>query len=112
MASTRLQIARWEEELYQILRQLNPNVPVYVVKREDGTGRLPTLHRNLLLPIGHIDPDETIPAKEKPIPKPRRKKTQLNQEEHQEELTNMSYWIVLITIVTAIYGRLLTKSRT
>ena len=79
---------RWEEEPYQILRQPNPDVPVYVVKREDGTGRLRTLHRNLLLPIGHIDPDERSLATEKPIPKPRQKKTQLNQEEHQEELTN------------------------
>jgi hypothetical protein len=79
---------RWEEEPYQILRQPNPDVPVYVVKREGGTGRLRTLHRNLLLQIGHIDPDETNPAKEKPISKPRQKKTQLNQEEHQEELTN------------------------
>jgi hypothetical protein len=61
---------------------------VYVVKREDGTGRLRTLHRNLLLPIGRIDPDETNLAQEKPIPKPRQKKEQLNQEEHQGELTN------------------------
>jgi hypothetical protein len=79
---------RWEEESYQILRQPNPDVPVYVVIREDGTGRLRILHRNLLLPIGHIDPDERSQATKKPIPKPRQKKTQLNQEEHQEELTN------------------------
>jgi hypothetical protein len=79
---------RWEEEPYQILRQPNPDVPVYVVKREDGTGRVRTLHRNLLLPIGYIDPDETILVTEKPIPKPRQKKTQRNQDEHQEELAN------------------------
>jgi hypothetical protein len=28
---------RWKEERYRILRHLNPDVPVYAVKREDGT---------------------------------------------------------------------------
>ena len=48
---------RWEEDPYQIVHQPNPEVPVFVVKREDGTGRTRTLHRNLLLPIGCIDPE-------------------------------------------------------
>lgn len=42
---------KWEEEAYIVLRQPNKEVPVYVVQREDGTGKKRTLHRNLLLPI-------------------------------------------------------------
>lgn len=39
---------KWEEEAYIILRQPIKEVPVYVVQREDGTGKKRTLHRNLL----------------------------------------------------------------
>ena len=33
------------------------NFPVYKVKREDGVGKIRTLYRNLLLPIGSIEPN-------------------------------------------------------
>lgn len=39
---------KWEEEAYIILRQPIKEVPVYVVQREDETGKKRTLHRNLL----------------------------------------------------------------
>ena len=45
---------RWEKQPYIVQRQPNEAIPVYVVKREDGTGPDRTLHRNLLLPIGHL----------------------------------------------------------
>ena len=38
-----------------------PDVPVYVVKNENGLGKDRTLHRNLLLPCGSLD-IETMPA--------------------------------------------------
>lgn len=43
---------KWEEEVYEVLEKPNGDIPVYVVQREDRTGRKRTLHRNLLLPVG------------------------------------------------------------
>ena len=42
---------RWEEEEYVVISQPDPSVPVYKVKPIDG-GKVRTLHRNLLLPLG------------------------------------------------------------
>jgi transposase InsO family protein len=51
---------RWEDQPYVILRQPNPEIPVYEIKRKDGLGKIKVLHRNLLLPISSI-----------PVPVPR-----------------------------------------
>ena len=45
----------WEEEPHLVHSQPNKDLPVYVVKREDGTGRTRTLHCNMLLPISHLN---------------------------------------------------------
>ncbi|XP_061177705.1 uncharacterized protein LOC133186483 [Saccostrea echinata] len=45
---------RWEK-IYIVLRQPNPTISVYVVRKESVEGGKRTLHRNLLLPIGHLD---------------------------------------------------------
>ena len=42
---------RWEEEEYVVISQPDPEIPVYKVKPVDG-GKVRTLHRNLLLPLG------------------------------------------------------------
>ena len=42
---------KWEEEPYIVLDQPIPDIPEFKVKREDGHGRLRTLHRNQLLPF-------------------------------------------------------------
>ncbi|XP_048248954.1 uncharacterized protein LOC125378132 [Haliotis rufescens] len=55
---------KWEEDVYIVIKQPNPSIPVYVVQKERGDGKTCTLHRNLLLPISSL-PLET------PIPKPR-----------------------------------------
>ena len=44
----------WEPEPCVVIAQPNPDIPVYVVRREDETGRDRTLHRNHLLPIGTL----------------------------------------------------------
>ena len=58
---------RWEEFAYIVISQPNKDIPVFVVEREDGEGRRRSLHRNHLLPIGYLLPDE------QPKPKPRKK---------------------------------------
>lgn len=49
---------KWEEDVYIISSKPNTDVPVYVVQKENGEGRPRTLHRNLLLPIGHLSPKD------------------------------------------------------
>ena len=65
---------KWEEDPYIVESQPNPDIPVYIVKKANGEGRKRTLHRNLLLPIGHLNPLDTSaePRPSKPIPAPRR----------------------------------------
>ena len=50
----------WEQKPYTVLDQPCADIPVYRVRMEDGTGRIRTLHRNLLLPIGSIPLQETL----------------------------------------------------
>lgn len=46
---------KWEEDPYIVISQPNRDIPVYIVKKENNTSKSKTLHRNLLLPIGHVD---------------------------------------------------------
>lgn len=64
---------RWEEDPYVVLSQPNPEIPVFVVKKENGEGRQRTLHRNLLLPI-ETNFDDQDKSDNRPIPAPRRKR--------------------------------------
>ena len=41
-----------EEAVYKVLDKPNSDIPVYVVQKEDKTGKKRTLHGNLLLPLG------------------------------------------------------------
>lgn len=58
---------KWEEDVYIIHKQPNKDVPVFIIQKENGTGRQRTVHRNLLLPIGVLNSDNTT----RPTPKPR-----------------------------------------
>ena len=70
---------RWEEDIYLITSKPNPDVPVYEVRKENGSGRSRVLHRNLLLPVGSRELDDReeqnrdeTQIRKKPTPKPRR----------------------------------------
>ena len=45
---------RWETHPYTVVKQVNPDIPVYVVKQEQGGSSTRTLHRNLLLPFNSL----------------------------------------------------------
>lgn len=45
---------RWEAVVHIVVRQPDENIPVYVVKPEDGDGKERVLHRDLLLPCGFL----------------------------------------------------------
>lgn len=73
---------RWEEEIYVVLDHPNLEVPVYVVKKENGQGRKRTLHRNHLLPIGNLltTPDQE-PTSNAHVRFPRTRKQASKEEE-------------------------------
>ena len=56
--ATKDQTDRWEEQPSIDLRKPSPEMPVYVVQSEDQSRPEWTLHRNLLLPIGHVPVEE------------------------------------------------------
>ncbi|XP_021345408.1 uncharacterized protein LOC110445231 [Mizuhopecten yessoensis] len=70
---------KWEEDPYIVTGQPNADIPAYTVRKENGEGRIRTLHRNLLLPIGCIDTRQRqpIPTPRKPKPTPRKLRSRL-----------------------------------
>jgi hypothetical protein len=42
---------KWEDSVFLVIEQQNPDVPVFHVQREDRKGRVRIMHRNLLLPL-------------------------------------------------------------
>ena len=60
---------KWEDDMYIVRDQPNPDIPVYIVQREDGSGRKRTLHRNHLLPIGYLHDSDTPRDLRKTAPK-------------------------------------------
>ena len=69
---------RWQEDLYQVMEQPNPNIPVYKVKPKDHQGKEKTLHRNLLLPLFSLPIEEPLEEGSKqtkqPVQKPEQAK--------------------------------------
>ena len=84
---------KWEDDIYVVLKQPNPDIPVYTVKKQNGQGRERTLHRNLLFPIGFLSEDNIVSTKistqterkTRPIPKPRTKSKAVIHESSSEE---------------------------
>jgi len=52
---------KWRREVYVVLRQPNPAIPVFVVQEEGGIGPKKTLHRNMLLSLDAIPPQDINP---------------------------------------------------
>ncbi|VDI22698.1 Hypothetical predicted protein [Mytilus galloprovincialis] len=61
---------KWEQDPYVVLEQPNLEIPVFTVRKESGEGRKRNLHRNLLLPVGHlVEPTRPVPKLRKPSKK-------------------------------------------
>lgn len=76
---------RWEEHAYEVIRQPNPEVPVFVLQREDGEGGLRTLHRNHLLPISHLPIWHQDDQDEQDDQGPEEKETKVKAQEPESE---------------------------
>ena len=48
----------WEQDIYVVIDQPNIDIPVYTVQKESTKAPTRTLHRNMLPPVGKIDPLE------------------------------------------------------
>ena len=48
---------KWDSDVYIVLPQSNPDLPVYKVQREFNQGQKKTLHRNMLLPVNSLPVD-------------------------------------------------------
>ena len=63
----------WESDIYVIKDKPMPDVPVYIVQKENSPSKPRTLHRNLLLPVmdlpisGGEDSENTTPKRQQPI---------------------------------------------
>ena len=42
---------KWQKDVYLVVGQNDPNLPVYQVQKESGAGNVRRVHRNLLLPL-------------------------------------------------------------
>lgn len=77
---------KFEEHIYTVLEQANPDIPVFKVESE--TGMIKTLHRNHLLPVTSFNDEYEDKQSFKPVPKPR--KRQEIKVIEQSELTDSS----------------------
>lgn len=85
---------RWEEDPYIILSKPNPDIPVFVVKKENGEGRQRTLHRNLLLPVEIFNSEDHVESK--PVPAPRKKRNIPDSNRHPVVLERMNQWMMMM----------------
>jgi len=82
---------KWEKEVYVVDKKPNEDIPVYIIRREDGVGRKRTLHRNLLLPCPlplyemEQKPTSQRPRKEFAVRSPRSVETPESDEEDNNQ---------------------------
>ena len=57
---------RWENQIYEVLEFCHSSPLVFRIRKEDGTGKIRILHRNLLLPLRTriLDEESPPPTKE------------------------------------------------
>ena len=75
----------WEQTVYQVVKQLNDDAPVYTVERENGDGKQRTLHCTLLLPCDSLALDNPNYI---PLRAPRKKCQKQNIRQHQRHQTS------------------------
>ena len=59
---------RWENQVYEVLEPYHSSPLVFRIRKEDGTGNIRVVHRNLLLPFrSRILDEDTIPYSPDPV---------------------------------------------
>ena len=58
---------RWENQVYEVLESCHSSLLVFRIRKEDGTGNIRVVHRNLLLPFrSRILDEDTTPHSPRP----------------------------------------------
>ena len=82
---------KWEDRPYVVLEHSNPEIPVYVVRREDGIGKTRTLHRNHLFHVSDLPfPDHNDLELERSTTTQKKKRVQPNTCKDTPELDSSS----------------------
>lgn len=84
----------WEEHPYIIPSKPNPDIPVFIVQKENGEGRQRNLHRNLLLPVEIFNSEDHVESK--PVPAPRKKRNIPDSNRHPVVLERMNQWMMMM----------------
>jgi hypothetical protein len=53
-------VNKWEDDIYIVTDQPNENIPVYMVIKENGLGRVRSLHKDFLFHIGCIQNEKKL----------------------------------------------------
>jgi len=81
---------KYEQEVYEVMEQPHQDIPVYIVRSEDGIER--KLHRNHLLPVGSNNgqkiTEQENPVHQRPVPQPRRLPQKVSDEKAEQKLEN------------------------
>ena len=98
--------SHWEEYVYVVV-DVFPDIPVYKVKREDGVGKVKTLHRNLLMKCEFLPCEKPI-VRKRPLEKKKTVKRSVQTEEESETYESSSDDIP-VGVKKALYDKILKR---
>ncbi|XP_070535290.1 uncharacterized protein [Ptychodera flava] len=91
----------WESQPYRVVKQCDPDLPVYVVCPENKQGRKRTLHRNLLLPCSALPWPETLQQDRELVPQKQKKARE------ESSLKEISVVTIVMKLQTAHQKRIM-----
>ena len=77
---------KFEEEVYEVVDQSRPDIPVFRVK--SPTGLVKTLHRNHLLPVGNRDENQYDSQEPRPVPRKRKSQRESSVQVKNKDASN------------------------
>ncbi|KAL6461075.1 hypothetical protein MHYP_G00310410 [Metynnis hypsauchen] len=86
---------RWEPNVYVVVKQPDENIPVYVVREENGDGKERILHRDLLLPCGFLPAklsDDELESRQRPAIQASQPVTEVRSHAESAEGLDLSYY--------------------
>ncbi len=77
---------KWQKDIFLVVDQPDPDVPVYQIQKESGQGEVKTVHRNLLLPLSlPLEPPVKLPTRV-PLKPPIPDVTELSSSDEEPEV--------------------------
>lgn len=76
---------KWEKDVYVVVEQPNTDIPVYTVSKENNTGRVRVLHRNLLFPLSLPLNDKRQVSVKHDVPQSDKREPDINSESSESD---------------------------